>query len=185
MKKFSGKGINSDHSDQEINRDIVNNRDLSYIFENISELESKNLLNIDIKNIKSKEITSFIQDENLSMAKEIINNQDIFSNLNNEYKLVLADVLNNDRINGQKYLHKIIENSDDDLILLIARNKKIYHNLNRENKLIVNAKLLKNPWLTKNINPEEENEKRFRTETMKFLFDTRRIKSPLELLTEM
>ncbi|MBC7473220.1 MAG: hypothetical protein H7263_02930 [Candidatus Sericytochromatia bacterium] len=134
---------------------------------------------------QKKEMFSVIRSDNISMAKELINDTENFINLNKEYKLVIAEILNNDGLEGQSYIHKMLENSDDELILLLARNKKIYHNLNRDNKAIINKKLLNNPWLLQsNYSEDLEDQKIFRSESMKNLFDTQRKKSLVDLLTD-
>ncbi len=96
-----------------------------------------------------KKVSSFIKNENSSMVRNIIDDDDIFSNLSNEYILILSELLAEDKISGQKYIAKIIDNSDDELTLGMVKNKAIYNFLNRENKIKLIKKLLKNPWLPK------------------------------------
>ena len=74
---------------------------------------------------------------------------------------------------------------NEDQVIVAVNKKRIDNDLPQ---LIVNEKLAKNPWLTAEklkSTENEENDRRFRTETMKFLFDTKRIQNPLDLLTEM
>jgi hypothetical protein len=98
-----------------------------------------------------KKIVSLIKNENSNMVRNIIDDDDIFSNLSNEYKLILSELLSDDKVSGQKYIAKILDHADDELTLAMVKNKVIYNFLNRENKIKIIKKLLKNPWL-----PQEE-----------------------------
>jgi hypothetical protein len=102
--------------------------------------------------LKNKKIiTAFLKNENTKMAHNIIDDQEIFSTLTNEVKLVLSELLAHDKITGQEYIGKILDNTDDELTLAIVKNKVVYNFLNRNNKIKLIDKLLQNPWL-----PNEE-----------------------------
>lgn len=98
----------------------------------------------------TKKVESLIRRDNIDTAKQLISNNYSLSVLNNSQRVIMVNILTSDKNNGQKYIKKIIDIADDELIIEIAKDKEIYHHLNRENKNIINSKLNKNPWISVN-----------------------------------
>ncbi len=115
-----------------------------------SKEQSKNFseLSPEKKDENRNKFLSLIKNENLQMICNIIEKEELFKKLNNEFKFVLAEHLSHEKTLGQEYITKILKNSDDELILLIVKNKEIYNNLNRNNRFIVMERLLSSPWIS-------------------------------------
>jgi hypothetical protein len=101
-------------------------------------------------NENKSNVDYLLKKENIETSKQIISNKDVFNELNNNQKLLIAEIIVKDKGNIQPYLKKIIESADHELVFLIAKNKNIYHNLNSENKKCIKGKLNKNPWINQN-----------------------------------
>ena len=98
----------------------------------------------------NKRKENLIRIENINTIKQIISNDSIFASLNNDQCLIMVRLLISDKRDSQLYIKKVLDHANDDLVLSIAKDKDIYHNLNRENKNVINSKLNKSPWITSN-----------------------------------
>lgn len=110
----------------------------------------------------TRHFLNIIKNENYQMAKNIIDNDNVFNGLNNKYRLILSTLLTQDSDSGQEYISKILDNSNDDFIIFFAKNKALFKKLSRENKNIVIKRLHLNPWLfsdKEKENTENLNEK--------------------------
>ncbi|MFN8578639.1 MAG: hypothetical protein U0354_17565 [Candidatus Sericytochromatia bacterium] len=95
----------------------------------------------------SKKVDSLLIEQNIESSKQIVINEIIFNKLVNSQKILVLESAVRDKGNIQPYLNKIITHGDDELILLIAKNKRIYHHLNSENKKLLKDRLNRNPWI--------------------------------------
>jgi hypothetical protein len=127
----------------------INHKNLSFNEDYDSENKINSRMDSDSEYRMKKKIASMIKKENTKMARNIIDDEELFNNLTNEYKLILSELLADDKVSGQEYISKILDHTDDDLILAMVKNKVVYNFLNRTNKIKIIEKLLKNPWLRK------------------------------------
>lgn len=113
--------------------------------------KEETILNLFYENqTNGKKRENLIRIENINTVKQIISNDSIFSSLNDDQYLIMIRILISDKKDSQLYIKKVLDHANDELILSIAKDKNIYHNLNRENKNLINSKLNKSPWITSN-----------------------------------